>query len=59
MKTSTYRYQEDEHERHLILDPEGECCKGCGAPLKAGPEECDYCGRPAVSKHEHEWQKTD
>ncbi len=33
---------------HVITDPQGEKCAGCGAGLKAGPNECCYCGRPAV-----------
>ena len=44
---------------HVITDPQGEKCAGCGAGLKAGPNECCYCGRPAVGQPEDGWRKID
>ncbi|UBB16147.1 hypothetical protein [Comamonas odontotermitis] len=49
MQTLSYQFLCDAHPRHIIIDPEGERCKGCGALLKPGPEHCEYCNRPAVS----------
>ena len=49
MQTFSYQFLCDAHPRHIITNPEGEHCMGCGAPLKPGPEYCEYCNRPAVS----------
>ena len=49
MLAVSYQMLHEERPHHIILDPEGEHCQGCGASLKPGPEHCDYCNRPAVS----------
>ena len=49
MQTVSYQTLSEPFPRYIILDPEGERCKGCGAVLKPGPEHCEYCARPAVS----------
>lgn len=55
MQHLTYQYLSEEQPRYIITDPEGEHCKGCGAPLRAGPEHCQYCNRPAISEPMREY----
>lgn len=34
MQIVTYQMLHEAHPRHIIIDPMGEHCKGCGAPLR-------------------------